>query len=66
MPTLNLSISSDTLYPPHQQEAIHAALLAGGAPSRHVTIDSPHGHDGFLVETGKVGRVVEDILATAA
>ena len=50
-PTLILSICSDTLYPRHQQEATHAGLLTGGAPSYHVTIDSPDGHDGFLIET---------------
>jgi homoserine O-acetyltransferase len=54
VPTLNVSISSDTLYPRHQQEAVHAALLAGGAPSRHVIIDSEHGHDGFLIEVDAV------------
>lgn len=62
VPTLNLSISSDTLYPPHLQEAVHAALLAGGAPSHHVTIDSPHGHDGFLIEADAVGGVLEEFL----
>jgi homoserine O-acetyltransferase/O-succinyltransferase len=60
--TLNLSISSDTLYPRHQQEATHAGLLDGGAPSHHVTVDSPHGHDGFLIETDSVGAVLEDFL----
>jgi homoserine O-acetyltransferase len=60
--TLNLSISSDTLYPRHQQEATHVGLLDGGAPSHHVTVDSPHGHDGFLIETESVGAVLEDFL----
>ncbi len=62
VPTLNLSISSDTLYPKHQQEAIHDALLAGGAPSYHVIIDSPHGHDGFLIESEAVSGVLEEFL----
>ncbi len=62
VPTLNVSISSDTLYPCHQQEALHADLLAGGADSRHVVLDSPHGHDGFLIETDAVGEVVGDFL----
>jgi len=61
-PTLNLSISSDTLYPRHQQEATHKGLLAGGALSYHVTVDSPHGHDGFLIETDPVGAVLDDFL----
>jgi homoserine O-acetyltransferase len=62
VPTLNVSISSDTLYPVHLQEAIHAGLLAGGADSRHLVLDSPHGHDGFLIETDLVGPVVDDFL----
>lgn len=62
VPTLNVSISSDTLYPRHQQEAVHAALLAGGAPSRHVTIDSEHGHDGFLIEVDAVAAALGDFL----
>lgn len=62
VPTLNVSISSDTLYPKHQQEAVHAALRAGGAPSRHVTVDSPHGHDGFLIEHDAVGAVLGEFL----
>jgi homoserine O-acetyltransferase/O-succinyltransferase len=62
VPTLNLTISSDTLYPSHQQERIHRHLLDGGAPSRHVTIDSPHGHDGFLIEADAVGAVVGEFL----
>jgi homoserine O-acetyltransferase len=62
VPTLNVSISSDTLYPAHLQEAVHADLLAAGSDSRHVVLDSPHGHDGFLIETRAVGAVVEDFL----
>ena len=62
VPTMNVSISSDTLYPRHQQEAVHDALLAGGADSRHVVLDSPHGHDAFLIETGAVGAVVGEFL----
>ncbi len=62
VPTLNVSVASDTLYPRHQQEAVHAALLAGGAESRHVTVDSPHGHDGFLIETEAVSAVLGEFL----
>jgi homoserine O-acetyltransferase/O-succinyltransferase len=62
VPTLNLSISSDTLYPAHQQERTHRILLDGGTPSRHVTVDSPHGHDGFLIEAEAVGAVLGEFL----
>ncbi len=62
VPTLNVSISSDTLYPCHQQERTHDLLVEAGAPSRHVTIDSPHGHDGFLIEADAVGAVLSEFL----
>jgi homoserine O-acetyltransferase len=62
VPTLNVSISSDTLYPVHLQETVHDGLLAAGVDSRHVVLDSPHGHDGFLIETDAVGAVVGDFL----
>jgi homoserine O-acetyltransferase len=62
VPTLNVSITSDTMYPMPLQEAIHRDLLAGGADSRHVVLESPHGHDGFLIETPAVGAVLEDFL----
>jgi homoserine O-acetyltransferase/O-succinyltransferase len=46
-PILLVSVSSDALYPPRDQ-----ALIAEHAPNvRWHTIDSPYGHDGFLVET---------------
>jgi homoserine O-acetyltransferase len=62
VPTLNVSISSDTLYPVHLQQAIHEHLLAAGVDSRHLVLDSPHGHDGFLIETEAVGGAVGEFL----
>jgi homoserine O-acetyltransferase len=55
-------VTTDRLYPLRLSEE-----MARVRPGTGLTVlDSPHGHDGFLVETGKVGRVVEDVLATAA
>ncbi|HLH47029.1 MAG TPA: homoserine O-acetyltransferase [Acidimicrobiales bacterium] len=53
-------ISSDRLYPLWDQEEL-AGLLPGGRPV--VVIDSPVGHDGFLVEVGAVGAVIAGALA---
>jgi homoserine O-acetyltransferase/O-succinyltransferase len=53
-----LAISSDRLYPPHLSEQVAAGVGVGGA----AVIDSPYGHDGFLVETGAVGDAVRDLL----
>jgi homoserine O-acetyltransferase len=66
VPTFNASISSDTLYPPHQQERTHEALLAEGVDSRHITIESPHGHDGFLLEAEALTEPVSDFLDEVA
>ena len=62
-PTLNVSIDSDTLYPVHLQEAVHDTLLAAGVDSRHLVLESPHGHDGFLIEIDAVGTAIGEFLA---
>lgn len=59
---LTMAITSDVLYWPRQQEAICDALRAGGARCDHVTIDSPHGHDGFLLEPVQVGEALHAFL----
>ncbi len=41
------AVSSDRLYPPEQQAEL-AAGIPGAGPLR--IIDSPYGHDGFLIE----------------
>lgn len=64
-PALVVSISSDTLYHPHQQQALHERL-AGGAGSELLFVDSPHGHDGFLLETERVGPRTAEFIERAA
>ncbi|NLU65780.1 homoserine O-acetyltransferase [Streptomyces sp. HNM0574] len=56
--TLVAGVDSDRLYPLHQQ-----AALAAGIPGadRHRVIESPSGHDGFLVETEQVGALVREL-----
>ena len=60
--TLVVSISSDGLYPPLQQEDLHAGLVAGGVDSRYVQVMAPDGHDGFLVCTDQIGPHVRALL----
>ena len=62
-PTLTMSITTDALYFPYQQEAIGAGLRAHGKPVEHVVIDSPHGHDAFLLESEQVGDATRKFLA---
>ncbi|WSS31113.1 homoserine O-acetyltransferase [Streptomyces sp. NBC_01185] len=59
MPALVAGIDSDRLYPPAQQ-AEFASLLPGADRLR--IIESPYGHDGFLIETDQVGSLVRELL----
>ena len=62
-PSLILSIDSDTLYAPYQQEAIRDALAAQGTPVEYAVIHSPHGHDAFLLEIDQVSEALVGFLA---
>ncbi|WP_406374040.1 homoserine O-acetyltransferase [Streptomyces sp. NBC_01550] len=59
MPALVSGVDSDRLYPLAQQAEL-AALLPGADRLR--TVESPYGHDGFLIETGQVGALVRELL----
>jgi homoserine O-acetyltransferase/O-succinyltransferase len=61
-PVIALGVSSDTLYPAHQSREIVALARAAGVPARYVEVESPHGHDGFLIETEAVGGVIARVL----
>ena len=58
--TAVIGISSDVLFPPAEQE-----FLATHIPnaSFHL-IDSAYGHDGFLIETQKIGAILSSFLDT--
>jgi homoserine O-acetyltransferase len=62
VPVLSLSISTDSLYPPHQQQALHDLVVAAGGRCDYVMVDSPHGHDGFLIESESVGKALVEFL----
>ncbi len=55
-PALVVGIDTDVLYPPHEMKALAAALPA----SELFWLDSPHGHDAFLIEQDVVLRAVRD------
>ena len=61
-PTLVMGISSDILYPTYQQKQIHSILSEKGVDSTYVEIDSPHGHDAFLINFDQVGVPIEAFL----
>ena len=55
-PALVVSIDSDVLYPPVEQEELAAALPGG----RLARLASPHGHDAFLIEGEATNALVAD------
>ena len=61
-PTLVMGVNSDVLYPTYQQQTIAGALLGNGTDVQYVEIDSPHGHDAFLIEEDQVGPPLHDFL----
>ncbi len=65
-PTLTVGIWSDMLYPSYQQRQLHEILLASGVDSRYVEIDSPHGHDAFLINGDQLAEPLEKMLAQAS
>jgi homoserine O-acetyltransferase len=65
-PTLVMGISSDILYPAYQQRQIHDMLLAAGTKSDYVEIDSPNGHDAFLIDLDQVGAPLSSFLASVS
>lgn len=57
--TLVVSVSSDILFPPVEQEYI-ARHIPG---AQYAGIDSDYGHDGFLTETQALRTVIADFLS---
>ncbi|WP_322971029.1 hypothetical protein [Faecalibacter sp. LW9] len=56
IPTLVMGISSDILCPPQEQQ-----FLAKHIPTtEYHEIDSEFGHDGFLIESDKIGSILLD------
>ncbi len=59
---LVVSITSDWLFPPEQQLEILAGLLANRKDVSFFQIDSPYGHDAFLIEYDILARGVDAFL----
>ncbi|NEY33258.1 homoserine O-acetyltransferase [Streptomyces sp. PRKS01-65] len=59
-PALVAGVDSDRLYPPAQQAEL-AALIPGADGPR--VVESPYGHDGFLIEAEQVAALVHELLA---
>ena len=61
-PSLVVGVSSDVLYPPYQQRDLVAEINATGGQAEYAELDSPHGHDGFLIEMQQLGALVNPFL----
>lgn len=59
---LVLGVSTDILFPLSQQEDIADGLRAGGAAVDFVPLDSPQGHDAFLVDIERFGAAIAAFL----
>ena len=61
-PLLSVGISSDFLFPPHQQRELATSLRRAGRPARYAELETPHGHDGFLIEVEALSEIVVGFL----
>ncbi|MEE7548069.1 homoserine O-acetyltransferase [Xanthomonas sp. Kuri4-1] len=59
---LAIGANTDILFPVQQQQQIADGLRAGGADARFVGLDSPQGHDAFLVDFARFGPALADFL----
>lgn len=66
VPVLSMGIDSDLLYPLYQQRQIHDLVVQAGGHSELVVLESPHGHDAFLMELDQVGPPLEKFLEVVA
>jgi homoserine O-acetyltransferase len=64
--TLILGIDSDRLFPLADQHLLARHITTSISGPDPVVIESPFGHDGFLIEHAAVGRSLERLLAADA
>ncbi len=59
---LVISFKSDWLFPSYQAKEIVSALMANGIDVTYCDIDSPYGHDAFLLEVDRLTDLMGDFL----
>lgn len=59
---LAIGANTDILFPVQQQQQIADGLRAGGADAQFIGLDSPQGHDAFLVDFERFGPAVRTFL----
>jgi len=61
---LVIGVTTDILFPLSQQEEIADGLSAAGVQVDFVALDSPQGHDAFLVDIVRFGAAIRGFLAS--
>jgi homoserine O-acetyltransferase/O-succinyltransferase len=61
---LAIGVRTDILFPLQQQQQIADGLRAGGAGATFLPLESPQGHDAFLVDIARFGPAVDGFLAS--
>lgn len=62
---LVISLSGDWLFPPQQSRQVVDALLANRKRVSYSEVNSPYGHDAFLLEPEVIGRLIKGFFANA-
>ena len=60
--SLSIGVRTDILFPLQQQQEVADGLRAGGAEAEFVHLESPQGHDAFLVDIEHFGPVIAGFL----
>ena len=63
VPVVSVGIWSDILYPSYQQRQIRDIVESNGGTCDYIEIDSPHGHDAFLIEFDQVSAALRGLLS---
>jgi homoserine O-acetyltransferase len=62
--TLLVSFDTDWLFPTREVEKVHDAMRSIGIHAEHVRVETPNGHDAFLLDYHLITPVVRDLLAS--
>lgn len=62
---LVIGVHSDTLFPESQQRALAEGLQAAGAQVSYAALESPQGHDAFLIDEARFAPVMAEFFAGA-
>jgi homoserine O-acetyltransferase len=63
---LVVGVSSDILYPASQQMELVRTLKSLGVRAEYSEVESPHGHDGFLIDFDLLSPILTDFVKSVA